>query len=120
VLLNLLSNAVRFTDHGGVSVQCVEHPNEIEIRVADTGIGVAPELHEQIFEPFVQADGGLTRRRGGTGLGLAISRELAHAMGGRVTVSSAPGRGSTFALVLPRVHSRPRPGEVRTHHAGSR
>ena len=120
VLLNLLSNAVRFTDHGAVSVHCVEHPTEIEIRVADTGIGIPAELHEQIFEPFMQADGGLTRRRGGTGLGLAISRELALAMGGRVTVSSTPGRGSTFALVLPRMPSRPRPSETRSHHAGTR
>jgi PAS domain S-box-containing protein len=104
VLLNLLSNALKFTPPGGrVALRVAPDEAWVRVHVEDTGVGVAPEQHERIFEPFVQVGGGLTRASEGTGLGLAISRELARAMGGDVTVESAPGAGSTFTLVLPRV-----------------
>ncbi len=103
VLLNLVSNAVRFTDVGGaVGVTCVSTGDLVRVRVADTGIGIPSDKLDAIFEPFVQVDAGLTRRTGGTGLGLAISRDLMAAMGGRITVSSEPGRGSAFTIELPR------------------
>ena len=103
VLLNLVSNAVRFTEPGGiVQVTGEPRPDEVAVRVSDTGIGIPFDKLGAIFEPFVQVDAGLTRRTGGTGLGLAISRDLARAMGGRIEVESEVGRGSTFTVVLPR------------------
>jgi PAS domain S-box-containing protein len=107
VLLNLLSNAVKFTDPGGrVVVGCrVRAGNErqrgVEITVADTGVGIAPDQLERVFEPFVQVGRTLSTPGEGTGLGLAISRDLARGMGGDLTAASAPGVGSTFTLVLP-------------------
>ena len=117
ILVNLLSNAVRFTAPGGrVTIRCdvseapappaqvaVGTPCVCAIRVEDTGIGIAPEHLATIFEPFVQVDMGHTRTREGTGLGLAISRRLARLMGGDLTASSEPGRGSSFTLWLPGV-----------------
>jgi PAS domain S-box-containing protein len=105
VLLNLLSNAVKFTDQGSVMLRAggTERDSgryELRIEVQDTGIGIDPELHERIFEPFVQADSSMTRRYSGTGLGLAISQRLIDLMGGSLTLHSAPGSGSTFMLVL--------------------
>jgi signal transduction histidine kinase len=102
VLLNLLANAVQFTpEQGRVDVTLRAEGPRVEIRVADDGIGIAPEHHRRIFEPFAQVDETLTRPAEGTGLGLAISRELAVAMGGGLSVESEPGRGSTFTLTLP-------------------
>jgi signal transduction histidine kinase len=107
VILNLLANAVRFTETGGaVAVTCEALADVIRIQVRDTGIGIPSDKLEAIFEPFVQLDVGLTRRTGGTGLGLAISRDLATAMGGRITVESVVGRGSTFTVTLPRVAAK--------------
>jgi PAS domain S-box-containing protein len=102
VMLNLLSNALKFTDEGRIDVRCVSFSDKVAIEVTDTGRGVSAGLHESIFEPFVQApqDPGCTSA--GTGLGLAISRELARGMGGDVTVRSRVGAGSTFTLLLPR------------------
>jgi PAS domain S-box-containing protein len=101
VLLNLISNAVKFTGPGGtVSMDWVHADGEVRIRVRDTGCGVPPEKQASIFEPFVQVDPDLTRTRQGTGLGLAISRELARAMGGDITVHSVLGEGSTFTVHL--------------------
>jgi PAS domain S-box-containing protein len=102
VMLNLLSNALKFTDEGRIDVRCVSFSDKVAIEVTDTGRGVSAGLHESIFEPFVQApqDPGCTST--GTGLGLAISRELARGMGGDVTVRSRVGAGSTFTLLLPR------------------
>jgi PAS domain S-box-containing protein len=104
IMLNLLSNALKFTDEGRIEVRCVSLADVLEVEVTDTGRGIPPELHETIFEPFVQGEQQLTRTASGTGLGLAISRELARGMGGDVLVRSRPGRGSTFTLVLPRVN----------------
>jgi signal transduction histidine kinase len=102
VLLNLLSNATKFTGAGGeIAIETTSGPGEVRIAVRDTGRGISPEQFESIFEPFVQVDASLTRRAGGTGLGLAIARKLMAAMGGSLAVESALGSGSTFTLCLP-------------------
>ena len=102
ILLNLLSNAVKFTDDGGaIAIACSADRETIRIRVSDTGIGIAADQREKIFEPFVQVDRRLNRPMEGTGLGLAISRELARGMGGELAVESRVGEGSTFTLSLP-------------------
>jgi signal transduction histidine kinase len=97
-LLNLLSNAVKFSPGGSVTLDAVRDGNRLEFRVKDTGIGIASDQIARLFQPFTQADGSTTRRFGGTGLGLAITRELAHMLGGKVTVDSLEGQGSTFTL----------------------
>jgi signal transduction histidine kinase len=102
ILLNLLSNAMKFTGPGGrVALSCAAEAGLATVSVADTGPGIPPERTDEIFEPFVQLGRSLSAPHEGTGLGLAISRDLARAMGGDVTVRSAPGRGSTFTLSLP-------------------
>ncbi|MDF1502135.1 ATP-binding protein [Roseisolibacter sp. H3M3-2] len=105
VLLNLLGNAVKFTEPGGrVTLACATDraAGVIRVRVGDTGRGIPPDQLERIFEPFVQVDRHRTHEsQQGVGLGLAISRELARAMGGDLTVESAPGVGSTFTVTLP-------------------
>src|SRR6185503_14044746 len=106
VLMNLVGNAVKFTERGEVVVRAdVEATGgdgaTVRLTVADTGIGMDATALSKIFEPFAQADETTTRRFGGTGLGLAICRELADLMGGRITVESQPGVGSTFQLALP-------------------
>jgi len=103
ILVNLLSNAIKFTDRGGrVELAGESQGDQVRVHVRDTGIGIAAEKLEAIFEPFVQVRADLTRTTEGTGLGLAISRDLARGMGGDLTVESTPGAGSTFTLVLPR------------------
>ncbi|MES2525220.1 MAG: ATP-binding protein [Gemmatimonadota bacterium] len=103
VLVNLLSNAVKFTAAGGrVTLACVDAGTQVHVTVQDTGIGIAPDQQERIFDPFVQVRSDLTRPHEGTGLGLAISRDLARGMGGDLTAESTPGVGSTFTLTLPR------------------
>ena len=103
ILLNVLSNAVKFTEPDGeIAVRCFVEGDRARVVVRDTGIGIPAERLEQIFEPFVQLGRTLSSRNEGTGLGLAISRELARAMGGDLTVESRVGEGSTFTLVLPR------------------
>jgi signal transduction histidine kinase len=105
ILLNLLSNAIRYTPSGGrVTVAAAPRgERSVEIAVTDTGVGIAPEEQEKIFEPFVQLDRSLTKVREGIGLGLAISRDLARGMGGEIEVSSGgAGEGSRFTVVLPR------------------
>ncbi len=102
VLLNLLGNAIKFTERGRIGVDAIlDASGQLRIAVSDTGIGIAPAMQERIFEDFVQADDDIARRYGGTGLGLAISRRLARLMGGDLTVESASGAGSTFHLTLP-------------------
>ncbi|UFH50726.1 response regulator [Pseudomonas sp. KNUC1026] len=102
IIKNLLSNAVKFTDAGTVSLAISARPGEgIAFAVRDSGIGIAPDQQQAIFEAFRQADGTTSRRYGGTGLGLSISRDLATLLGGHISVSSALGQGSVFTLVLP-------------------
>jgi signal transduction histidine kinase len=103
IVLNLLSNALKFTHEGSVQVSAEYEPatGSVSISVKDTGIGIAPEHMEKIFEDFQQVDSSPTRAYGGTGLGLSICRRLASMMGGRVTVQSTLGQGSTFTLHLP-------------------
>ncbi|WP_414615080.1 response regulator [Stenotrophomonas pavanii] len=102
ILKNLLANAVKFTEHGKVSLHVRAAGNgRIRFEVCDTGIGIAREQLDVIFEAFRQADGSTRRRYGGTGLGLSISRDLAERMGGYIQVDSEPGRGSCFILELP-------------------
>ena len=108
VLKNLLSNAVKFTESGSVSLSVTTLPNDgIAFSVGDSGIGIAPDQHESIFEAFRQADGTTNRRYGGTGLGLSISRDLAALLGGSISVTSTPGQGSVFTLVLPQRYVEP-------------
>jgi signal transduction histidine kinase len=109
IVLNLLSNALKFTHEGSVEVSAAYEPatSTVAISVKDTGIGIAPEHLEKIFEDFQQVDSSPTRPYGGTGLGLSICRRLAAMMGGRVTVHSTLGQGSTFTLHLPRRMRQP-------------
>jgi signal transduction histidine kinase len=103
ILLNLLSNALKFTHHGGVTISArrIQKERAVTLSVSDTGIGIAPVDQERIFEDFRQLDNSPTRAYGGTGLGLSICRRLAQMIGGRLEVQSDMGRGSTFTLTLP-------------------
>ncbi|HYF65639.1 MAG TPA: response regulator, partial [Herpetosiphonaceae bacterium] len=102
VLLNLLSNAAKFTEHGSITLQARILPDSlIEVAVVDTGIGIEPADHGMVFEEFRQVQDSNTRSYGGTGLGLPISRRLIEMHGGQMAMDSAPGRGSTFAFTLP-------------------
>jgi signal transduction histidine kinase/CheY-like chemotaxis protein len=103
ILVNLLSNAVKFTPEGGMVTLTVAGDSErIRFSIRDTGIGIAPEDMERIFEPFTQLDGGFSRFQEGTGLGLALVRRLIHLHGGDLSVESEPGEGSVFTVALPR------------------
>ena len=103
VLKNIVGNAIKFTDEGKVEVgfAATDSGRQIEIFVADTGIGIAREQQRVVFEAFQQADGGTARKHGGTGLGLSISRELTSLLGGEIRLVSEPGEGSTFTVTLP-------------------
>jgi adenylate cyclase len=104
ILLNLLSNACKFTKEGEVALRVrkvADRRDWVELAVADTGIGLTAEQQAKLFQEFIQADSLTARRYGGTGLGLALSRKLARMMGGDVTVTSEPGKGSVFTVRLP-------------------
>jgi len=104
ILLNLLSNACKFTKAGEVKLaarKVTNGSNFVEFAASDTGIGMSVEQKAKLFEEFSQADAATAERFGGTGLGLAISRKLARVMGGDVTVTSEPGKGSVFTVRLP-------------------
>ena len=101
ILINLLGNAVKFTDRGEIRVTMTSTPVLLRVEIADTGIGIPKDELSRLFRPFAQVDTGLTRRHGGTGLGLYISRRLATMLGGDIEVDSEPGAGSRFSMVLP-------------------
>jgi PAS domain S-box-containing protein len=105
VLSNVLGNAIKFTEHGHVSLHITRQAStasqvELRFRISDSGIGMSPEVRDNLFQAFNQADNSITRRFGGTGLGLVISRELLHLMGSDFVVDSLPGQGSTFSFTL--------------------
>jgi signal transduction histidine kinase/DNA-binding response OmpR family regulator len=105
ILKNLISNALKFTEEGHVQVAATRGPNgSVTFSVTDTGIGIPLEDQERVFEEFAQIDNPLQKKVKGTGLGLSLSRRLAEILGGTLTVTSTPGAGSTFTLVVPRVH----------------
>jgi signal transduction histidine kinase len=103
VVINMASNALKFTEKGGVTIRCalLDRYDMLRISVCDTGIGISPAALDYIFEAFRQADGSTTRRFGGTGLGLTIARKLIELQGGEVSVESVVGQGSTFSFTLP-------------------
>ena len=111
-LLNLMSNANKFTERGAISMdarQAQENGRDwITIAVADTGIGMTPEQMDKLFQEFSQASSSTASKYGGTGLGLAISRRFCQMMGGDITVESEAGRGSTFTIRLPRIVKAPK------------
>jgi signal transduction histidine kinase len=101
MLVNLLSNGIKFTEKGEVRLACGVSEDVLEVSIADTGVGIAAENIEYVFEPFWQAEQTATRKTGGTGLGLSVTRKLARLLGGDVTVASRLGAGTTFQLTLP-------------------
>ncbi|MDA8403252.1 MAG: ATP-binding protein, partial [Desulfobacteraceae bacterium] len=102
VILNLINNAVKFTEKGHVAVACRADNGHYRLSVSDTGIGIKPEEIPDLFQPFHQIDAGLTRKHEGTGLGLSISKKIVDMMGGTIDVASRWGEGSTFTVRLPR------------------
>jgi CheY-like chemotaxis protein len=121
IIKNLMSNALKFTASGSVqlSIQPVtDDESLIEFAVKDTGVGIPKEKQEMVFEAFKQADGSTKRKFGGTGLGLSISRELARLLGGEIKLTSEPGKGSTFTVILPKVKPAtvplPQPARIET------
>jgi signal transduction histidine kinase len=101
MLVNILSNGIKFTEKGEVRLGCSVQDDMLEVRIADTGLGIPAENIEDVFEPFWQAEQMVTRKTTGTGLGLSVTRKLARLLGGDVTVASRVGTGTTFLLTLP-------------------
>ena len=118
ILTNLVNNAIKFTDKGHVSINFREiasdnkHPAQLEMTVADTGVGINQEQKDRLFEAFYQADYSTSRRYQGTGLGLAISKKLIQAMGGEIKVDSIPEKGSTFTALIPCNHVNDASSEI--------
>ena len=107
VIINLLSNAGRFTEHGGVTLRCQVVNNEVEIHIADTGPGISKKDQQLVFEPFRQADASIRRRYGGSGLGLTISKQFIAMHGGKMWLESEPGEGTILSFSLPLENSAP-------------
>ena len=107
VVRNLVGNALKFTDRGWVRAEMLVEGSEAVLRVSDTGIGIAPEDQDRVFEMFRQADGSDSRRYAGTGLGLYLVRRFVEQLGGRVDLMSTVGRGSVFTVRMPRVGAVP-------------
>jgi signal transduction histidine kinase len=119
ILVNLLSNAVKFTSAGEVGVSVRRDGDGVRIRVWDTGIGIAPEHLEHIFDPFWQVEQHPARSVGGTGLGLSVTRHLARLLGGDIEVESVTGEGSRFTVTLPAATPSPGPEEGRGRRSSS-
>ncbi len=101
VALNLIGNAIKFTDHGKITVRLVQTGTSVKLTIMDTGVGIRKRDHDRIFEPFNQVDGSMVRRHNGSGLGLSISNEIVTRLGGAITVDSSKDLGSTFTVTLP-------------------
>jgi len=106
ILINLVSNAIKFTEQGEVSLQIsneknAEHTLQLRFAIHDTGIGISAQQQAELFQPFQQGDSSITRRYGGTGLGLVICQRLSRMMGGEISISSQPQKGTTFTVILP-------------------
>ncbi len=106
ILLNLLHNAVKFTEHGGIDLRCIMQGDYVSVTIRDSGIGIRPEDKERLFRPFQQLEDGLARQHEGTGLGLSICASLVKLLGGTITVASEWGAGSTFTFTLPAGESK--------------
>ncbi|MCP4488263.1 MAG: hypothetical protein GY820_13210, partial [Gammaproteobacteria bacterium] len=125
ILHNLIGNAVKFTESGSVEVSAVTGDEQIVVSVSDTGIGIAAEKQERIFDAFEQADASIEREYGGTGLGLAVTWQLVELHGGELRVESTPGEGSVFSFTLPVAEAAAEAGEPeaaawRPPHPGGR
>ena len=101
-----MGNAIKFTDKGGIEIRAAQAADHFEISVVDSGTGIAPADQGKIFEEFQQVDNTNTRKKGGTGLGLSISKKIVELHGGRITVESEEGTGSTFTISIP-VNAQP-------------
>ena len=101
IILNLLSNASKFTKNGNITFDIDCETDMLKLQISDTGIGIAHNRQEQVFKPFQQADGSITREYGGTGLGLSVTEQFCHLMGGSIKLDSIEGHGSTFEVLLP-------------------
>ena len=119
VLFNLVSNAIKFTDQGGVDVHASHADGVLTVKVSDTGVGVGPEDHERIFEPFTQVEGGKSRRFAGTGLGLSICRNIVAAMGGSISLESRLGEGAAFTVSLPLAAAEATAAAAPSHQGGT-
>jgi signal transduction histidine kinase len=120
VLLNLLGNAIKFTDAGEVKVRVTTTDGTFLVSVSDTGPGISAEDQGKIFEEFHQADSSITKQKGGTGLGLAIAKRIIEMHGGCIWVESSPGKGATFWFTLPVHVEAQRGGHEQAHTGGGR
>jgi signal transduction histidine kinase len=118
VLLNLVGNAIKFTDRGNIAIKAIAADRQFTVAVSDTGPGIAPSDQEKLFKEFQQADNAITKQKGGTGLGLAISKRIIEMHGGRIWVESEVGKGSTFAFTIPVHFNRPVTGHEQVHPGG--
>jgi signal transduction histidine kinase len=118
VLLNLVGNAIKFTDKGEVAIKATAADGLFTVAVTDTGPGIAPRDQGRIFEEFQQADNSATKRKGGTGLGLSIAKRIIEMHGGRIWVESEVGKGSTFAFTIPVNVNRPVTSHEQVHPGG--